>query len=183
MILTNALNFSSSVLFLIGVGIQTISLAEVPSQSMGSSNICGSQVIGNKNSIICNVNNWPLSSKQQEKLSFLCQDENFYPIPPVLVNTKKTYGVGEIISIGYSGACPNKTEFLIVPANQKPVAGRNTGERRRSVLVSDYKGEIRFKKDKQSNPGMYAVNSYFTDEQGKVFLAGRSFPFEVISKF
>lgn len=183
MILTNVLKFSSSVLFLIGFGIQTISLAEVPSQSIGSSNICGSQTIGNNNIFICNVYNWPLSSKQQDKLSHLCQDEDFYNIPPVLVKTKKTYGVGEIIRIEYSGACPNKTEFLIVPANQKPVAGRNTGQRRRSVLVSDYKGEIRFKKDKQSNPGMYVINSYFTDEQGNVFLAGRSFPFEVISKF
>lgn len=183
MISINILRFSLGILFLTNVGIQRVSLAEVPSQSMGSSNICGSQVIGNNNSVICNVSNWPLNSKQQEKLSFLCQDENFYPIPPVLVNTKKTYGVGEIISIGYSGACPNKTEFLIVPANQKPIAGRNTGERRRSVLVSDYKGEIRFKKYKPSNPGTYVVNSYFTDEQGTVFLAGRSFPFEVISKF
>lgn len=177
--MTKVLTYISSILLLIN--LQATTYAQT--QDMGSSNICGAQVIGSQNIIKCYVNTWPLSIDKKGELAELCQDENFGVIPSILFMSKKTYNVGEIIAIKYSGACPNKTEFLIVPEKNRPTSQRNVGMRRRSVPVPSYEGEIRFIDDRQSHPGMYVIQAYFTDSQQRTFLGGRSLPFQVNSRY
>lgn len=141
---------------------------------------CGNQATGN---VTCN--NFPntfFPEKANQDLKDLCSEENFGAIKNgVIIYTRKAYNVGEIIDIKYSDACPYKTEFLIVRANAPYTSRRNTIMRRRSLKVPSYNGEIRFPEDRISSPGTYAIQAYYTDNQRKTFLAGRSFPFEVVN--
>jgi hypothetical protein len=176
---TKVLSYVS--IFFLWINPQATAYAQ--SQNMGSSNICGTLVIGDHSIIECNVNTWPLSIEKKGELAQLCQDQNFGAIPPILFMSKRNYNVGEIISIKYSGACPNQTEFLIVPEKTRLSPTRNGGMKGRSVPVPSYAGEIRFIDDRQSRPGMYVIQAYFTDSQRRTFLGGRSLPFQVNSRY
>ena len=181
MIVIKVLIYISSVLLLTNLPAST----HAQRQNMGSSNICGTQLRGNQNRVDCKVfiNQWPLSSEEKGNLVELCRADDLGATPPIIFMTKKIYNAGEIISIRYSGACPYKTEFLIVPENNRPTPSRNTGMARRSVPVPNYEGEIRFVNDKQPNPGMYVIHAYLIDSERRVTLGGRSLPFQVRSKF
>lgn len=179
MVATKALTYISSMLVLFSLPVPI----HAQQQGMGSSIICGTQIIGSGSTVTCNVNTWPLSSEKQGQLAELCQEENFGIIPPVLFMSKKTYNVGEIISIRYSGACPNKTQFLIVPQEARTGSIITVAMDRRFVSVPDYKGVIRFMNDRQSRPGMYVIRAYFVDGKGRRDLAAISLPFEVRSRF
>lgn len=180
MILIRALACISSVLLLNNLPPSVY--AQQINQGMGSFNICGTQVIGNNSIITCNVNTWPLSNERKNDLVELCRRENFGRIPSILFMTKKAYNVGEIISIKYSGACPNKTEFLITPQSTNPDNGRNAGMMRRSEPVSDYEAEMEFD-DRPLRPGKYVIHAYFADRSRRQsYIAGISLPFEILKR-
>ncbi len=170
----------SSTLFL--TSLLTPIYAQNNNQTIGSDNICGTQILGNGNYVICNVNNWPLNKEKKSTLVENCRRENFGVIPNILFNTKKTYNVGEIISIEYAGACPGKTDFFIVQDNANRDCRRNMGMRQRSERVQSYEGALEFSKHKIGNAGKYVIHACFLGE-GSDYIAGVSLPFEVLSRF
>lgn len=140
---------------------------------------CGNQAVG---PVTCIYDRFHLDKEKSKKIGELCSIENFGAIEKgVEFKTRKTYNVGEIINIEYTNACPYKTDFLIVNANSPYSPRRNSGMREKSVKVPDFNGEMRFTEDKKSKPGKYAIQAYYIDSQRKIFLGGRSLPFEVVN--
>jgi hypothetical protein len=155
---------------------------EFNDQSMGSSNYCSPQLEGDNNIVYCSPYNAPLSEEKKNDLSDLCMRENFGKIDKILIKTKATYKVGEIISIEYAGACPGKTVFFIVSESAKRDCRRNTGMRRRSETAQSYEGSLEFNKHKIGKAGKYVIHACFLGE-GDDYMGGVSLPFEVLKRF
>ncbi len=179
-IFIKALTISSTLFF---TSLLTPIYAQNNNQTIGSDNICGTQILGNGNYVICNVNNWPLNEEKKSTLVENCRRENFGVIPSILFNTKKTYNVGEIISIEYAGACPGKTVFFIVPESTNRECRLDTGMKRRSEIAQNYEGSLEFSKHKikEGQDGKYVIHACFFDKGGN-YLAGVSLPFEVLPR-
>jgi hypothetical protein len=151
-------------------------------QEMGSYNICGTQVRGSGNIVNCNVflGQWPQG--RTDKISELCRQEEYGLLPPVLFMTKTNYALGEIVRFQYSGACPQNTRFILLDANKDldVVLRRSlTG----SVLASQFRGSAEMREDKPEQVGSYTIAAVFIDEQRRRFIAGRSLPFNVYSRY